>query len=463
MKVLKFGGTSVANSESISKVISILNSNRNDNLVIVVSALGGITNLLQECLSLKGKSIENVLNEIEERHLEVINNLSNLDGQSSLKSFLKENLNQLEDILDAISTIDEVTKKTVSKVLTLGELLSSKIIYEILVQKGFDIKYVNSKDLIFTKEVNENEVLDGDKSCINIKNNLDLSNLKMIIAPGFICSDESGEISNLGRGGSDTSAVALAAAFCAERCDIYTDVDGVYTADPRIVSNALKLETITYEEMLELASQGAKVLQTRSVALAMNYNVKLQVLSSFENKSGTFIINERQKSMEDTIISGITYTSNEAKITLFNVIDKPGQAAMIFGALADHGINVDMIVQTSTKDGEATDITFTVLKSDLLNTKEIVENLKSTIKFKNMVEDSKVSKVSVVGNGMRTKPGVAKTMFKTLADNNINIQVISTSEIKISVLISSDYTELAIRTLHDAFGLGKDIKTINID
>ena len=167
--------------------------------------------------------------------------------------------------------------------------------------------------------------------------------------------------------------------------------------------------------------------------------------------------------MEETIISGITYTSNEAKITLFNVIDKPGQAAIIFGALADQGINVDMIVQTSTKDGEATDITFTVLKSDLLNTKEIVENLKSTIKFKNMVEDSKVSKVSVVGNGMRTKPGVAKTMFKTLADNNINIQVISTSEIKISVLISSDYTELAIRTLHDAFGLGKDIKTINID
>ena len=159
--------------------------------------------------------------------------------------------------------------------------------------------------------------------------------------------------------------------------------------------------------------------------------------------------------MEETIISGITYTSNEAKITLFNVIDKPGQAAMIFGALADQGINVDMIVQTSTKDGEATDITFTVLKSDLLNTKEIIEKLKSTIKFNNMAEDSKVSKVSVVGNGMRTKPGVAKNMFKTLADNNINIQVISTSEIKISVLISSDYTELAVRTLHDAFDLGK--------
>ena len=167
--------------------------------------------------------------------------------------------------------------------------------------------------------------------------------------------------------------------------------------------------------------------------------------------------------MEETIISGITYTSNEAKITLFNVIDKPGQAAVIFGALADQGINVDMIVQTSTKDGEATDITFTVLKSDLLSTKQIIEDLKSNIKFNNIVEDSKVSKISVVGNGMRTKPGVAKIMFKTLANNHINIQVISTSEIKISVIISSDYTELAVRTLHDAFSLGKWYITINID
>ena len=203
----------------------------------------------------------------------------------------------------------------------------------------------------------------------------------VIVVPGFQGVHKN-RVTTLGRGGSDTSAVALAAAFGAERCDIYTDVDGVYTADPRIVANALKLETITFEEMLELASQGAKVLQTRSVALAMNHNVKLQVLSSFENKTGTFIINERQKSMEETIISGITYTSNEAKITLFNVIDKPGQAAMIFGALADQGINVDMIVQTSTKDGEATDITFTVLKSDLLSTKEIIENLKTLLNSK---------------------------------------------------------------------------------
>ena len=299
---------------------------------------------------------------------------------------------------------------------------------------------------------------DDNFSKANIENiskdkvNFELDNEYVIVVPGFQGTYKN-RITTLGRGGSDTSAVAIAAAFKAGRCDIYTDVDGVYTADPRVVSNALKLKTITFEEMLELASQGAKVLQTRSVALAMNYNIKLQVLSSFEDKPGTFIIGERQKNMEKTIISGITYTSNEAKITLFNVNDKPGQAAMIFGALADKGINVDMIVQTSTKDGEATDITFTVLQSDLLNAADINVKLKPEIGYNKMIEDSKVSKVSVVGSGMRTKPGIAKIMFKTLADNNINIQVISTSEIKISVLISSDYTELAVRTLHDEFQL----------
>ena len=337
-------------------------------------------------------------------------------------------------------------------VVSSGEQVTSGLVSIALNELGIKSKSYQGWQIQFETDNNFSKA-----NIVNIKKDNILSDLKedyVIVVPGFQGIHKN-RITTLGRGGSDTSAVALAAAFGAERCDIYTDVDGVYTADPRLVANAFKLETITFEEMLELSSQGAKVLQTRSVALAMNYNVKLQVLSSFENKSGTFIINERQKRMEKTIISGITYTSNEAKITLFNVIDKPGQAAMIFGALADQGINVDMIVQTSTKDGEATDITFTVLKSDLFNAKEIIEKLKSTIKFNNMFEDSKVSKVSVVGSGMRTKPGVAKTMFKTLADNNINIQVISTSEIKISVLISSDYTELAVRALHDAFGLGK--------
>ena len=408
---MKFGGTSVGTIDRINSVAKrIKNEVKNGySVIVVVSAMAGETNRLI-------KLVENLTNNYRTSEYDTV-----------------------------ISSGEQVTSGLVA--IALNELGISSKSYQ-----GWQIPFEtdNNFSKANIKEIKQDKIL------------FELNDGYVIVVPGFQGVYQN-RVTTLGRGGSDTSAVALAAAFGAERCDIYTDVDGVYTADPRIVANAHKLETITFEEMLELASQGAKVLQTRSVALAMNNNVKLQVLSSFENKKGTFIINERQKSMEETIISGITYTSNEAKITLFNVIDKPGQAAMIFGALADQGINVDMIVQTSTKDGEATDITFTVLKSDLLSTKEIFENLKSTIKFKNMVEDSKVSKVSVVGSGMRTKPGVAKTMFKTLADNNINIQVISTSEIKISVLISSDYTELAIRTLHDAFGLGKDIKTINID
>ena len=409
--VTKFGGTSVGTIDRIKSVAAKIKNEVNSgyNVIVVVSAMAGETNRLI-------KLVESLTNDYRTSEYDTV-----------------------------ISSGEQVTSGLLA--IALNELGIKSKSYQAW-QIPFETDNNFSKANI--KEIKKDKIL------------FDLNDGYVIVVPGFQGVHKN-RVTTLGRGGSDTSAVALAAAFGAERCDIYTDVDGVYTADPRIVANALKLETITFEEMLELASQGAKVLQTRSVALAMNHNVKLQVLSSFENKKGTFIINERQKSMEETIISGITYTSNEAKITLFNVIDKPGQAAMIFGALADQGINVDMIVQTSTKDGEATDITFTVLKSDLLSTKKIVENLRSTIKFNNMVEDSKVSKVSVVGSGMRTKPGVAKTMFKTLAENNINIQVISTSEIKISVLVSSDYTELAIRTLHDAFGLGKDIKTINID
>ena len=399
--VAKFGGTSVGTIDRIKSVATrIKNEVKNGyNVIVVVSAMAGETNRLI-------KLVESLTNNYKTSEYDTV-----------------------------VSAGEQVSSGLVA--LALNELGVKSKSYQ-----GWQIQFETDNN--FSKANIENIKKDNISS--------DLKDGYVIVVPGFQGVHKN-RITTLGRGGSDTSAVAIAATFGAERCDIYTDVDGVYTADPRIVANALKLETITFEEMLELASQGAKVLQTRSVALAMNFNVKLQVLSSFENKSGTFIINERQKIMEKTIISGITYTSNEAKITLFNVIDKPGQAAMIFGALADQGINVDMIVQTSTKDGEATDITFTVLKSDLLSAK-IIENLKSTIKFNNMVEDSKVSKVSVVGSGMRTKPGVAKNMFKTLADNNINIQVISTSEIKISVLISSDYTELAVRTLHDAFDLG---------
>ena len=244
-----------------------------------------------------------------------------------------------------------------------------------------------------------------DVQTLNILNELEKGYVPVI--PGFQGITNENRITTLRRGGSDTSAVAIAAAFKPERCDIYTDVDGVYTTDPRIVPKATKLNFITFEEMLELSSQGAKVLHTRSVLLAMNYNVKLQVLSSFKDSPGTMIVNEDNK-MEKSMISGIAYSSNEAKITLYNVLDKPGQAANIFGALADNTINVDMIVQTSTLDGSATDITFTILESDLQRTKEIIQTLKDEIKFTEILEDSKVTKVSVVGSGMRTKHRIYK-------------------------------------------------------
>ena len=246
--------------------------------------------------------------------------------------------------------------------------------------------------------------------------------------------------------------MALAAALAAQRCDIYTDVNGVYTTDPRIVSGAQKIEKITYEEMLEMASQGAKVLQTRSVALAMRYNVRLQVRSSFEDVPGTLVLNE-DEIVEKEIITGIAYSLEEAKITLRGVKDRPGVAGHIFGSLADASINVDMIVQNVSENGETTDLTFTVGKIDLNTAVEVLGELKNEINFANVTANPNVSKISVVGVGMRSQPGVAKTMFTTLADKGINIQVISTSEIKVSVLIASDYTELAVRALHSIFEL----------
>jgi len=280
---------------------------------------------------------------------------------------------------------------------------------------------------------------------------------QVAVVSGFQGISFENRITTLGRGGSDTSAVAIAAAFGAERCDIYTDVDGVYTTDPRIVKSAKKLDHITYEEMLELASQGAKVLQTRSVALGMKYGINLRVLSSFEDLPGTFILKE-DCNMEKSEISGIAHSLNEAKITLSGVPDKPGQAAEIFGSLAKHSINVDMIVQSSSINEGITDITFTIPETDLKLAESTIKKIQNKIGFKKFISETNVVKISVVGNAMRTQSGVAKTMFETLAKNQINIHVISTSEIKISVLISSDYYELAMRSLHSAFGLdNKDL------
>jgi aspartate kinase len=274
---------------------------------------------------------------------------------------------------------------------------------------------------------------------------------QVAVVSGFQGIGTDNRVTTLGRGGSDTSAVALAAALHADRCDIYTDVDGVYTTDPRIVPQAKKLARISYEEMLELASVGAKVLQTRSVALAMNERVRIQVLSSFADVPGTLVVDE-DEIVEKQTVSGIAYSREDAKITLRRVPDRPGIAAAVFGALSEHSINVDMIVQNISADG-TTDMTFTVSKSDLPRTQATLAAAQSQIGFSEVLSDPNVAKISVVGVGMRSHAGVANTMFRALADKAINIQVISTSEIKVSVLVAAEYTELAVRALHTAYGL----------
>jgi aspartate kinase len=277
---------------------------------------------------------------------------------------------------------------------------------------------------------------------------------QVAVVAGFQGIAPDNRVTTLGRGGSDTSAVALAAALKADRCDIYTDVDGVYTTDPRIVPRARKLAKIAYEEMLELASVGAKVLQTRSVELAMNEHVRVRVLSSFkdaDDTEGTLVVDE-DEIVEKEIVAGIAYSRDEAKITVRRVPDRPGIAAAIFGALAEENANVDMIVQNISADG-TTDMTFTVGKADLPRARAALAGIKSQINFAELLEDPDVAKISVVGVGMRSHAGVANTMFSALADKAINIQVISTSEIKVSVLIAAEYTELAVRALHTAYGL----------
>jgi aspartate kinase len=275
---------------------------------------------------------------------------------------------------------------------------------------------------------------------------------EVAVVAGFQGVGPGERITTLGRGGSDTSAVALAAELKADRCDIFTDVDGIYTTDPRIVAKARKLDRIAFEEMLEMASQGARVLETRSVAMAMNNRVRLQVLSSFTDTPGTLVVDE-DEIVENRVVSGIAYSRDEAKITVERVADRPGVAAAIFGPLADNAINVDMIVQNVSADGNTTDLTFTVGKSDLERAISVLEERRKALGFKALKPDSNVVKISVIGVGMRSHFGVAQQMFKTLADRGINIQVISTSEIKVSVLIAADYTELALRALHTAYGL----------
>jgi aspartate kinase len=275
---------------------------------------------------------------------------------------------------------------------------------------------------------------------------------QVAVVAGFQGLGPEDRITTLGRGGSDTSAVALAAALGAERCDIYTDVDGIYTTDPRIVARARKLDKITYEEMLELASLGAKVLQTRSVEMAMKHRVRVQVLSSFNDRPGTLVCDE-DEIVEKELVSGIAYSRDEAKITVIKVPDRPGVAASIFGPLSDANVNVDMIVQNVSEDGRSTDLTFTVSMADFDRSIQLLTSRQADLGYERLMTDSNVVKVSVIGMGMRSHAGVAQKMFSTLAEKGINIQVISTSEIKVSVLVAEDYTELAVRALHSAYGL----------
>jgi aspartate kinase len=399
--VLKFGGTSVADVPQIKKISYKIKSevDQGNKVIVVVSAMSGVTNNLVELVK----------------------------STSELASYSEYDV--------VLSTGEQVT----SALLTIA--------LDDLSIKGRS--WLGWQVPIMTDNTHSKAVINEIKTS-NILNSFKKNDVAII--SGFQGLSSENRITTLGRGGSDTTAVAIAAAVSAERCDIYTDVDGVYTTDPRIVKSAKKLDYITYEEMLELASQGAKVLQTRSVALGMKYGVNLRVLSSFEDKPGTFIMKERDK-MEKSEISGIAHSLNEAKITLSGVPDKPGQAAQIFSSLAEHSINVDMIVQSSSINEGSTDITFTIPETDLILAEKTIRKIQEKIGFKNFISETKVVKISVVGNAMKTQSGIAKTMFETLANNQINIHVISTSEIKISVLISSDYYELAMRSLHSAFGL----------
>jgi len=406
--VMKFGGTSVADLDRIRNVALRVKAQRDlgDEVAVVVSAMSGVTNqLVGYCQSLSP-------------------------------------LHDAREYDTVVATGEQVTSGLLALALqVLGVEARSWQGWQIPLRTDdahgkARIQQIESATLLARMQAGQVPVVAGFQG----------------LAPN-------GRVTTLGRGGSDTSAVALAAALGADRCDIYTDVDGVYTTDPRIVPRARKLDRITYEEMLELASVGAKVLQTRSVELAMKQRVRVQVLSSFDRLEppregglpGTLVVDE-DEIVEQEIVAGIAYSRDEAKITVRRVPDRPGVAAAIFGPLAEANVNVDMIVQSTGADG-TTDMTFTTGKGDLARAIEKLEAARGVIQYGELVTDAEVAKISVVGVGMRSHAGIANTMFRTLSDRSINIQVISTSEIKVSVLIGVEYTELAVRALHTAYGL----------
>ncbi|MBM3732358.1 MAG: aspartate kinase [Acidimicrobiia bacterium] len=411
--VMKFGGTSVADLERIRAVAARVKRERDagHEVAVVVSAMSGVTNQLVTWVNeLRGRVAH--------------------DPGAALAA------DREYDVV--VATGEQVTTGLTALALqALGLKSRSWLSWQIPIMSDeahgkARIDSIAAEDLLAAMAAGE-----------------------VPIVPGFQGVTRNGRVTTLGRGGSDTSAVALAAALKADRCDIYTDVDGVYTTDPRIVAKARKLDKITYEEMLEMASVGAKVLQTRSVELAMKQGVRLQVLSSFSDAPGTLVVDE-DEIVEKALVSGVAYSRDEAKITLAAVADRPGVAAAVFGPLADANVNVDVIVQNVSADGKTTDLTFTVTKADLDRAVAILEARKKDLGYAGLIQDKNVVKVSVIGVGMRSHAGVALGMFRALAEKGINIQAITTSEIKISVLIAEEYTELAVRALHSAYGLDAD-------
>jgi aspartate kinase len=404
--VQKFGGTSVADIDRIIRVSHKVKAelDRGHQVAVVVSAMAGATNKLIELCS-------GVSPMFDAREYDTV-----------------------------VATGEQITAGLTALALQkLGVNARSWLGWQIPIRT--DDVHAKARILSIETEELERRMNDGEVPVIS----------------GFQGLSDRGRITTLGRGAGDLSAVAMAAALKADRCDIYTDVDGVYTTDPRIVTRAQKLNRITYEEMLELASQGAKVLQTRSVELAMNHRVRLQVLSSFADQvgsdlPGTLVVDEGEI-VEQEVVTGIAYSRDEAKVTLLGVADSPGVAAAIFGPLTDAAINVDMIVQNVAPDGKSTDMTFTVSKADLSRAVAVLEGARDQLSYDRIIADSNVVKLSVIGVGMRSHAGVAQRMFKALAEKGINIQVISTSEIKVSVLVAEDYTELALRALHTVYGL----------
>lgn len=397
---MKFGGTSVGSIDRIKNVAKIIAKKKDEGHDVIVAA-------------------------------------SAMSGETD----------RLIGLLKEISA--DYSPREYDQLVSTGETASVPLLAQALISMGYDAKSFTGLQIGMQT--------DGTHTKARIKT-ITGEKLRKALDEGTICvvagfqgyDPESGDITTLGRGGSDTTAVAIAAAMKADVCEIYTDVDGVYTADPRIVKDAKKLDTISHEEMLELASMGAKVLQTRSVELGMNFNVDIMVLSSMEDKPGTLVTSKEENEMEQIVVSGVTSDKNQAKVTILGVSDKPGVAAGIFIGLAEANINVDMIIQNVAQEGQ-TDISFTVPKTDLIKTLTACRSVAEKAGAKDVAYDENISKVSIVGIGMKSHSGVAANMFKVLSDNNINIKMISTSEIKISCVIEEKFTELAVRVLHDIF------------